>query len=150
MTDAAQSPETTISPLNFLVLSLNHEEPLTGNPVRFFVRFLPAIGDARLKELKRKVKQLPIFKAMFATIDDLARELNPLVRGLLNYYGRFYPSKLKRLKQYLNERIMIWIRKKYNRSSKGGTTAKAIRFLKQIYKTRPKLFVHWADGLSMF
>jgi RNA-directed DNA polymerase len=115
-----------------------------------FRRFLPAIGRSRLKELRYKLKKQPVLRAMFASIDDLARALNPIIRGWFNYYGRFYPARLKSLNCYINERLMIWLKEKYRRSKKGGTKGRSYRFLRRIYEARPTLFYHWKYGCLTF
>lgn len=115
-----------------------------------FRRFLPGIGRNRLKELRRELKRQPVLRAMYSSIDNIAKALNPIIRGWFNYYGRFYPSALKALSCYINERLMIWLKEKYRRSRRGGTKARAYRFLKQIHGSRPHLFAHWKKGLSTF
>lgn len=49
---------------------------------------------------------------------DLARMINPVLRGWLAYYGRFYRSALYPLFDRINDRLMRWIRKKYRISVK--------------------------------
>ena len=115
-----------------------------------FLRFLPAIGNSRLKELRSKIKAQSVLRAMYAKIDDLAQALNPLIRGWIQYYGKFYPSRLNGLYVYINERLMIWIKHKYNRGKLGGTRNRAYKTLRRIYHARPKLFAHWNYGLSTF
>ena len=46
-----------------------------------FMRFLPAIGNSRLKELKGTLKKQPVLRAMFAKISDVSEALNPIIRG---------------------------------------------------------------------
>ena len=115
-----------------------------------FRRFLPAIGRNRLKELGEKLKKQPVLRAMFALIDDVAQALNPIIRGWYNYYGKFYLSRLQALSCYINERLIIWLKEKYRRSKKGGTKARAYRFLRRMFQSRPKLFYHWKYGFSTF
>lgn len=141
----ADWPTTSFEFLGFEFKERSAQNGLTGE---LFRRFLPAIGRNRLKELRRKLKGQPVLRAMFARIDDLAQALNPIIRGWLNYYGRFHPSALKPLSCYINERLMIWLKEKYRRSKKGGTKARSYRFLRRIHKARPMLFAHWKNGWS--
>lgn len=87
---------------------------------------------------------------MFAKISDVSEALNPIIRGWINYYGRFYPSRLKILFKNINERIAIWLKNKYCRSKRGGSMPRAYAFLRSIFKANPNLFAHWKYGLSTF
>jgi hypothetical protein len=46
---------------------------------------------------------------------DLVREINPIVRGWINYYGAFYRSALYPLLTRINAYLVRWIRQKYKR-----------------------------------
>jgi len=45
---------------------------------------------------------------------DLARRINPIVRGWMNYYGAFYKSALYPLLERINAYLMRWIRRNTN------------------------------------
>ena len=49
------------------------------------------------------------------TLDDLARWLNPIVAGWMNYYGRFYRSAMDPLLQRVSSYLRRWAGKKYRR-----------------------------------
>lgn len=45
---------------------------------------------------------------------EIARMLNPVLQGWIQYYGRFYRSELtKKLYRYLDHQIAAWLRRKY-------------------------------------
>ncbi|UFS88912.1 hypothetical protein LPJ38_35825 [Bradyrhizobium daqingense] len=46
-------------------------------------------------------------------LEDIARSLSPVLRGWDQYYGRFYPTELRRLYEYFDERLGAWLRCKY-------------------------------------
>ena len=46
---------------------------------------------------------------------ELARWINPIVRGWMQYYGAFYRSALYPLLTRINAYLMRWVRKKYRR-----------------------------------
>jgi transposase len=46
---------------------------------------------------------------------DLARWLNPIASGWMNYYGRFYRSELYPLLRRINAYLVRWKRKKFER-----------------------------------
>nr|WP_234042260.1 group II intron maturase-specific domain-containing protein [Streptomyces marianii] len=69
---------------------------------------------------------------------DLARMINPVVRGWANYYGRFYRSALYPLFDRINTCLLRWIQKKYRVGMK-----QALRRLAEGHARRPRYFAHW-------
>lgn len=72
------------------------------------------------------------------SIEVLARELNPVIRGVMNYYCKFWSSHTYTLWNQLNKRLQKWVR-----WEKGLYTFGSIRWLQQRYNYRPGLFAHW-------
>jgi RNA-directed DNA polymerase len=57
-----------------------------------FVSFAPAISDEAAKKIRRTIRSWRIQLWGGTPFEDIARQLNPIVRGWINYYGRFRPS----------------------------------------------------------
>ena len=75
-----------------------------------FTSFLPAVSPQALKRMREKIRQ------MFVPLEEIARRLNPILRGWIQYYGRFYPTELcAKLFSYLNQELSAWLRKKHQR-----------------------------------
>jgi RNA-directed DNA polymerase len=72
---------------------------------------------------------------------DIARWINPVVRGWMQYYGAFYRSELYPLLGRINSYLMRWMRKKYKRLRK---RKKAHRAWERAVTSRPRFFAHWA------
>ena len=49
------------------------------------------------------------------SLEDLARRLNPLLRGWIEYYGRYAPSALSPLLRYVNQTFVAWAMRKFKR-----------------------------------
>ena len=109
------------------------------------VRQLPPGGhdDAR-KRLGREIRRWRLHRWTGQTLADLARSINVIVQGWINYYGRFYRSELVRLLRRINEYLVRWARWKYKRLRR--YPAKARRFLADVYRRQPGLFAHWRFG----
>lgn len=75
------------------------------------------------------------------TFFDLARRINPIVRGWMQYYGAFYRSALHPLLQRINAYVMRWVRKKYRRLR---LFKKAHACWKRVTRQYPRLFAQWA------
>jgi RNA-directed DNA polymerase len=54
---------------------------------RFFVGFLPAISDEAAKAKRQEIRNWKLHRRSDKTLKDLAREVNPIVQGWINYYA---------------------------------------------------------------
>jgi RNA-directed DNA polymerase len=109
-----------------------------------FVNFLPAISDDARKRVGREIRRWQLHRWSGKTLTDLARSINVIVQGWINYYGRFYRSQLVRLLKRINEYLVRWARWKYKRLRR--SPARARRFLAAVYRRQPDLFAHWRFG----
>jgi hypothetical protein len=75
------------------------------------------------------------------SIKDLARMYNPVVRGWINYYGRFYKSALYPILNQLNGALQRLAMRKYKKLRR--RRRRAIYWLGRIAKQVPYLFAHW-------
>jgi hypothetical protein len=48
-------------------------------------------------------------------LKELAKSINPTLRGWINYYGKFYSSALRAIARYLNEDLSRWLIRKYQK-----------------------------------
>jgi hypothetical protein len=75
------------------------------------------------------------------SLGDLARWLNPIVAGWMNYYGRFYRTQMWPLLQRVNTYLRRWAGMKYRRLR----TYKCFsRWWAKVTTSAPRLFTHWA------
>ncbi|MEP7025663.1 MAG: group II intron reverse transcriptase/maturase, partial [Actinomycetota bacterium] len=82
---------------------------------KVFTSFLPAISKDALKAISAEVRNWRLHMHSTYSLDELARWINPIVRGWMNYYGRFYQSALYPLLKRINAYLVRWARKKYKR-----------------------------------
>ena len=106
-----------------------------------FVSFCPAVADDAVKEIGRTSKRWRLHLRSGLTLSDLARAVNPVVRGWINYYGRFYRSKLIALLRRIDDYLVRWALKKYKRLR--GHPPRARRMLARLHRREPALFAHW-------
>ena len=66
-------------------------------------------------KMSAEVRRWRLHRRTWHTIGSLAREINPIVRGWMQYYGAFYRSALLPLLRRINSYLMRWLRKKYKR-----------------------------------
>ncbi|WP_371933190.1 group II intron maturase-specific domain-containing protein [Bradyrhizobium sp. CCGUVB23] len=53
------------------------------------------------------------------TLEDLAKLIDPVARGWLNYYGRYYRSECVNVLRHVNMVLTRWVMGKYKGSSAG-------------------------------
>lgn len=107
---------------------------------RKFGSFLPAISKDAEKRINREVRGWRLHRHTDWSLGQLAQWINPIVRGWLQYYGRFYRSKLYALCKRINTYLMRWARKKYKRL-RGFKNAHA--WWKAVGERYPRLFAQW-------
>jgi RNA-directed DNA polymerase len=59
------------------------------------------------------------------TLEDVANEINPLLRGWIEYYGRYCPSALYPVFRHVNRTLVAWAMRKYKRLAGHRTRASA-------------------------
>jgi len=106
-----------------------------------FDGFAPAISDTAAKEIRRRIRQWRLHWRTDQSLADLARTINPIVRGWINYYGRFYRSWLARSLARINDYLVRWARQKYKRLI--DHPSRSWRWLEGVERRSPTLFVHW-------
>lgn len=114
---------------------------------KFFVSFLPAISTKAAKVIRKTIREWRMASNRNnQRLEDLARLTNPVVRGWMNYYGRFYRSKCVQVLRRLNEALAAWARRKYKDRFRRRERA-SMYWLERIARRDPKLFVLWELGI---
>ena len=72
---------------------------------------------------------------------EIARKINPILRGWNEYYGRYTPSALASIFLYVNQTLHAWMMRKFKRFK--GHKARTWLFLEKLNRERAELFVHW-------
>jgi group II intron reverse transcriptase/maturase len=108
---------------------------------RYFQGFNPAVSDEAAKRIRAQIRSWRLHQRSGSTIFELAKEINPVVRGWINYYGRYFPSRLVASLARINDYLMRWIVWKYKRYR--GRWSRAWEALSRIARLHPGLFDHW-------
>jgi RNA-directed DNA polymerase len=108
---------------------------------KVFTSFAPAISKEALKKISVTVRRWRLDRKTGQTLVDLARWINPIVRGWMRYYGRFNRSALHRVLQRINTYLMRFLRNKFKRVR---SFRKAKAGWQRIIGQHPKTFAHWA------
>jgi RNA-directed DNA polymerase len=110
-----------------------------------FWGFNPAVSAAALKTMRGTIRELDLRHRTHLSLGDIARQINPLLRGWIEYYGRYAPSALQPMLRYVNQTLLAWAKRKFKRLKNG--TIRAGRLLRKVAKENANLFVHWRIGM---
>jgi len=110
-----------------------------------FVGFVPAVSRDAVISMGRTIRSWRIGRRSDLSLNDLADIINGVVRGWINYYGRFYKSALYPLLQRINEHLVRWACRKYKRCRRRPRRARSI--FAEIARRNPNLFAHWRIGI---
>ena len=110
----------------------------------YFTNFTPAVSRAAQKAMRQTIHDWRLHLKVGWSLTDLARMVNPIVRGWMQYYGRFYQSALYPVLRHLNRMLVRWVEWKYKKLR--GHTRRAEHWLGRVAHHDPRLFVHWQHG----
>lgn len=111
----------------------------------FFVGFSPAVSKAAMKSMRTLVRRSNVRNRSDLGLNEIADWFNPIIRGWLQYYGRYWPSAMYPVLRHFNQTLVTWAMRKYKRLR--GRRTRAGRFLLAIAQRDPSLFAHWARGM---
>jgi hypothetical protein len=99
-----------------------------------------------MKAMREAIRELKLWHQTQWTLRDIARELNPLLRGWIEYYGRYARSGLYPLFRYINLKLRAWVMRKFKRFQ--HHKIQASQFLQTLAKEGVDLFVHWRIAVA--
>ncbi|HHN6585664.1 TPA: group II intron maturase-specific domain-containing protein, partial [Escherichia coli] len=100
---------------------------------------MPGASNAAMRKITETIKKWRIHRSTAESLLDFARRYNAIVRGWIEYYGKFWSRNFNyRLWSAMQSRLLKWMQSKYRLSNR-----KAQRKLTLVRKEYPKLFVHW-------
>jgi RNA-directed DNA polymerase len=108
---------------------------------RLFVGFLPAVSNDAAKAIRSQIKRWRLHLRSGHSLQDLADQINPVVRGWINYYARFYRTALYPTLRRINRYLLRWARRKYKRLR--SSKRRAWAWLVRVHQRAPTLFAHW-------
>ena len=111
-----------------------------------FCGFNPAVSPETMKAMRSTIRELKLRHQTQLSLQDIARELNPLLRGWIEYYGRYAPSALYPLLRHVNQMLVAWAMRKFKRFN--DHKVRASQFLQRLAQEQKSLFVHWDIGMT--
>jgi RNA-directed DNA polymerase len=112
----------------------------------YFTGFCPAVSTASKVKIGDRIRRWDPRNWFTIKIEEIARMMNPVLQGWINYYGKFYASELKDLLRSVNLKLVRWVRKKFKKFRSYKT--RAFDRLCLIAQNSPGLFAHWNWGVK--
>jgi len=108
---------------------------------KHFINFTPGVSRKACKAMRDTTREWKLRMRSDKSLQDLARMYNPVVRGWINYYGKYYKSALYPVLRHLNRTLEKWACRKMKRFKRHRRRAK--HWLGRIAQNNPELFAHW-------
>ena len=106
-----------------------------------FVNFSPGISNRAAKAIRQTMRDWQLDRRIDKRINDLAKMFNPILRGWMNYYGRYHKAALSRALMHLDLRLARWAMSKYRRLRRHRRRARY--WVQDVRRREPALFAHW-------
>lgn len=106
--------------------------------------FQGAISQQAKASIRMKLREVLRIRWSDVSLSDFAKQLNPKIRGWLNYYTRFLKRETYQVFYYLNELIRRWIKNTYKIIGKD----KLYKKYRAIQLASPEMFYHWKEGIT--
>jgi len=101
--------------------------------------FTPGMGQGALLKINQRIKRLRLGSRTHTSLDEVAKVVNKIARGWIEYYGHCRRSELYKIAELLDKRLVKWLSKKF----KIRTYGKGWKVFKEKKREAPKMFVHW-------
>lgn len=133
----------TNNQFDFLGFTFRRRGSYSAKTGEHFTGFLPAISDKAKQAIRQKIKSFAWRKWQSLGIDRIATLINPYLRGIINYYSKFYGSALYTIWRTLDARLVLWIMKK--RKTYHRKKSKAYQLIEKLKSDSHwgTLFAHW-------
>ncbi|MBB5439148.1 RNA-directed DNA polymerase [Pedobacter sp. AK017] len=111
-----------------------------------FLNFAPAISKKARTKIWETIRKWNHHYWVQITLEEIAKQINPIIQGWINYYGKFHIKVLKQVLMRVNMKLVRWVRNKFKGFRKFKT--QAVHRLGDIALTKPDLFAHWSWGVK--
>lgn len=113
---------------------------------KLFISFLPGVSSKAAKSIRATIRSWRLGAIRNnQSLEEIAKFVNPFVRGWVNYYGRFYKSALTPVLRSLERSLVYWVRRKFKPLR--NHQRKAVHWLGRVAQREPDLFSLWSHGI---
>jgi RNA-directed DNA polymerase len=105
-----------------------------------FTGFGPAASAKAIAKMSETVVSWRLHQHLHLSWKDLIQWIGPVIRGWMNYYGRYYRSQLYPLLSRINHHIQRWLQDKHNNLRSGKVLW---RTWHRVITQYPNALPHW-------
>jgi len=120
--------------------------PASTKAGKMFLNYDCAISNKSRKKIAEVFRKSGFHRWTESNITRIAEEFNPKIRGWINYYGKFRIYNMMKIFRIFHHRLITWAVNRYKRFK--GSMRKAWRWVQELSKSYPSLFVHWQYGFQ--
>jgi len=142
--DGKRTGQYTQTVFEFLGYDFRRRTAKNSKTGKLFLTFSPGVSKASQKSMQAKLHDSRFYKKTEVSLNDIAKRFNPVLRGWIEYYGRYNRSCLYAVLRHFNKALVLWVMRKYKKLN--GKT-RAVRFMEGIARREPSLFAHWKIGM---
>ena len=111
---------------------------------QLFMNFVPAVSRDAQRVMRQMIRRWKLQFRCDTDLNEIARSINPVLRGWLNYYGKFRSSAMDAVWRHMNLHLVRWMMRKYKTLQKHKTKAGRMLWLRA--RKNPEMLVHWKEG----
>jgi RNA-directed DNA polymerase len=142
--DSNRHGEDENESFDYLGFTFRPRKARNRNTHQVFTAFKPAVSKKSSKGIRDEIRNWKILWNYHLKLADIAAQINPVVRGWIQYYSKFGKTEFRKVMDYLNQRLVNWVRRKYKRLK--GKWGRAYDLIAKTAKDNRALFSHWAAG----
>ncbi len=143
--DNSRRKDYPITEFDFLGYTFRPRKAFNRKRKSVFINFTPAVSNNAVKAMRQRTRKLNYRNRTELSLAEISQYYNPVLRGWLTYYGKFSRSAMYPVFRHFNKTLVAWAMKKYKKLK--GHKIRAGRFIEQIARREPHLFVHWQNGM---
>ena len=106
-----------------------------------FLGYGCAISQSAQTRIMRGWAKLNWHRRSNLSIQEIAVQVNPQMKGLIRYYGKYKMWELRRLMWHFEFRLVKWVLNKYRRFKNSYT--KGYQWIKELKRSYPTMFYYW-------